>query len=90
MNRRQSSTRIRKARLLSDWPLFLVPLSVRRTFMKTVWTIVAGLGAMIILSFIVIVVTIAHPPKIGARALSHKKTPDICNCNGRCMRQRVK
>jgi hypothetical protein len=55
--------------------------------MKTIWAIVAGLGTMMILSSVVIFVTIAHLPKMGPRALSHKKTPDICNCNGRCMRQ---
>jgi hypothetical protein len=48
---------------------------------KTVWAIVAGLGAMLILSFVMVFVTMAHPP----RPVAHKSVPPQCTCG--CMRK---
>jgi hypothetical protein len=55
--------------------------------MKTIWAIVAGLGAMMILSVAMVFVTMLHAPKPSATALSDKKTPALCNCKGQCNRQ---
>jgi hypothetical protein len=42
--------------------------------MKTVWAIVAGLGCLMVLSFVMVFVTMAHPPA------PHKTIPPPCRC----------
>ena len=49
--------------------------------MKAIWAIIAGLGAMLILSFAMVFVTMAHPPA------PHKTIPRPCACKGQCMRK---
>lgn len=45
--------------------------------MKAIWAIVAGLGAMGVLSFVMVFVTLTHPPK--PRTIARR-----CNCAGQC------
>jgi antirestriction protein ArdC len=47
--------------------------------MKTIWAIVAGLGAMLVLSFVMVFVTMPR------RAIAHKTISPPCVCN--CMRK---
>jgi len=54
--------------------------------MKTIWVIVAGLGAMGVLSFVMVFVTMAHPPVSTKRGASHPAAKVPCNCKGQCMR----
>jgi hypothetical protein len=47
--------------------------------MKTTWAIVSGLGAMLILSIVMVFVTMTHRPA------PHKTISPPCSC--RCMRK---
>ena len=49
--------------------------------MKAIWSIVAGLGLMLIISFVMVFVTMAHTP----RPAPHKTIPPPCIC--KCMRK---
>ena len=54
--------------------------------MKSIWAIVIGLRAMLILSFVMVFITLAHPPLPTKTRASHTSARVPCNCNGRCMR----
>jgi hypothetical protein len=54
---------------------------------KAIWAIVAGLGFMLVLSFVMVFVTMAHPPATTKRAASRAAASVSCNCKGQCMRK---
>ena len=54
--------------------------------MKSIWAIVIGLGAMLIVSFVMVFVTMTHPPLPTKTKASHAAGRVPCNCNGQCMR----
>jgi hypothetical protein len=54
--------------------------------MKTIWAIVAGLGAMMIISFVMVLVTLAHTVQPQRQQISQTARPVQCNCKGLCIR----
>jgi hypothetical protein len=62
----------------------MVPPSIGRIVMKTIWVIVGGFGAMMILSLVMIVVGILHLAKVGKTPPLPTQAPARCHCESPC------
>lgn len=56
--------------------------------MKTIWAILTGLGAMMILSVVMIFVTMPHAVQPKNKQSSHAAIHSPCTCTGQCQRMR--
>jgi hypothetical protein len=75
---------------LVEWPDNFPDLSDATPNLPALRRIGAAFAVMLVFSMVMVFVTMAHPPRPRMQKTTRPAACASCNCEGQCMRQRVR